>query len=290
MKFQITTGSILTLFFMELVLLIILSSFLPNTSAHPAQNVCSCHDSGSYRIQSTNQTQLAVYMNETFTLEFHTFGYNVSLQYRSEAQDNQYFECLSNQAIIDNSIDDKNSSLNGVVGSFLLKAPATEGNYTVMIFAQSPDTPKPLIVCLEFVISVGKESRFRINLFDHMNIYIGGTAIILICVGTILYETKRERTQVHAWFTTGSLCLTAINIFLIWDPMISLITTWTNHTNLIDYWHLFHIVVGFTGLIGGMIAFFTGLAGFRTKKPGYVALICWTYCFVSGIIQWGIGI
>lgn len=290
MKFQQKTAPKLKLLFIGVTIPLILFSLLSNASANPSLNTCTCHESGSYRIHSNNLTQISVFANESFTLDFDAIGYNVSLRFRTEAQDNVYFECFSNQSILDNSIEDTNSSLNGVSGIFIFKAPATEGNYTLLIFAQSPDTPKPLIVCLEFIVSVGNEPAFSIDIFDHMNIYIGGSAIFLICFGTLLYETKRERTKVHAWFTTGSLCLTSINFILIWNPTIYLITSWIAYPNFIDYWNLFHMIIGLIGLIAGIMAFFTGLAGFRTKKPGYIAMICWTYCFLSGIIQWGIGI
>ncbi|MHA1904005.1 MAG: hypothetical protein ACXADL_07485 [Candidatus Thorarchaeota archaeon] len=115
----------------------------------------------------------------------------------------------------------------------------------------------------------------------HMTIILGLPAIILLLIGTLLYQISREKyTFAHGMCAGLSLLLTTINIVTIL-PMTGTVLS----IGGIDLFHLIHIILGVIGYLFGVGAFLTGISGIRTKVPGLVALVCWTVVFVMGYIQ-----
>ena len=117
----------------------------------------------------------------------------------------------------------------------------------------------------------------------HLTIYLGLPAIILLGVGTLLYQISKEKyTFAHGVCAGLSLLLTTINIVLILpDARIGILL----NNPALDLFHFIHIILGAVGYLFGILAFLTGISGIRVKWPGLTALTCWTIVFVMGYIQ-----
>ncbi|MHA1909272.1 MAG: hypothetical protein ACW98Y_18390 [Candidatus Thorarchaeota archaeon] len=114
----------------------------------------------------------------------------------------------------------------------------------------------------------------------HMTIILGLPAIILLAIGTLLYQISKEKyTFAHGVCAGLSLLLTTINIIGIIPATNAVLSS------SVDLFHFIHIILGTIGFIFGIIAFITGISGVRTKIPGLIALISWTTVFVMGYIQ-----
>jgi len=115
----------------------------------------------------------------------------------------------------------------------------------------------------------------------HYTLYFGLPAIILLGIGTLLYETSKEKHTFHHGVCAGlALLLTTINIIGILPTTAILLSG-----PYVDLFHLVHIILGAIGYIAGLGAFVSGISGIRTKIPGYTALICWTIVFLMGYFQ-----
>jgi hypothetical protein len=117
----------------------------------------------------------------------------------------------------------------------------------------------------------------------HLTIFLGLPAIILLGIGTLLYQISKEKyTFAHGVCAGLSLLLTTINIVLILpDARIGLML----NNPALDLFHFVHIILGTVGYLFGVLAFLTGISGIRVKWPGLTALTCWTIVFVMGYIQ-----
>ncbi|MCK5152200.1 MAG: hypothetical protein KAQ65_10175 [Candidatus Thorarchaeota archaeon] len=114
----------------------------------------------------------------------------------------------------------------------------------------------------------------------HMTIILGLPAIILLAIGTLLYQISKEKyTFAHGVCAGLSLLLTTINIIGIIPATTAVLGP------SVDLFHLIHIILGTIGYVFGIAAFVTGISGVRTKIPGLVALVSWTVVFVMGYIQ-----
>ncbi|TFG97281.1 hypothetical protein E4H12_09010 [Candidatus Thorarchaeota archaeon] len=115
----------------------------------------------------------------------------------------------------------------------------------------------------------------------HMTIILGLPAILLLWLGTILYQISKEKyTFAHGVCAGLSLLLTTINIVTIL-PLTNTVLS----AGGVDIFHLIHIGLGVVGYLAGISAFLTGISGIRTKIPGLTAAVCWTIVFVMGYIQ-----
>ncbi|MHA1576903.1 MAG: hypothetical protein ACTSU3_06045 [Candidatus Thorarchaeota archaeon] len=114
----------------------------------------------------------------------------------------------------------------------------------------------------------------------HMTIILGLPAILLLAIGTLLYQISKEKyTFAHGICAGLSLLLTTINIITIIPATNAALST------SVDLFHFAHIVLGIVGYAFGIIAFVTGISGVRTKKPGLIALVSWTVVFIMGYVQ-----
>lgn len=116
----------------------------------------------------------------------------------------------------------------------------------------------------------------------HMTIILGLPALLLLWLGTALYQISQEKyTFAHGVCAGLSLLLTTINIVTIL-PLTDTIL----RVGGADVFHLIHIGLGVFGYLAGIGAFLTGISGIRTKIPGLTAAVCWTIVFVMGYIQY----
>jgi len=117
----------------------------------------------------------------------------------------------------------------------------------------------------------------------HLTVYLGLPAIILLAIGTLLYQISKEKyTFAHGVCAGLSLLLTTINVVVILpDARIGILFS----NPALDLFHFIHIIIGAVGYLFGILAFLTGISGIRVKWPGLTALTCWTIVFVMGYIQ-----
>jgi hypothetical protein len=115
----------------------------------------------------------------------------------------------------------------------------------------------------------------------HFTLFLGLPAIILLGIGTLLYEISKEKYTFHHGLCAGTaLLLTTINIIGILPSTVIFLSS-----SSMDLFHLVHIILGVIGYVAGLGAFVSGISGIRTKIPGYTALICWTIVFLMGYYQ-----
>lgn len=270
--------------------LLLLTVFAQKGNANPSNpgDDHSCHDvPGPYSITSINSSTLEVPVSGSFDVNVSATGPNLYVKIYSVAQDNSKFQVQPNDTIQDNSAYDQNSSTNGIIVKFTFTAPSTDGTYKILILALDPAITQPAFAVLEFTVNVGAGGGLKLNVFSHLSIYIGLAAVLCLAIGTILYEKNNQLTRPHGILAAIAFALTTINVIFVIPMTADTINSWAGGV-AIDWMHLIHISFGIIGYGAGVIAMLTGFSGIRTKKPGYVALIFWTFNLIFGIIKWGI--
>ncbi|MBD3254223.1 MAG: hypothetical protein GF383_03980 [Candidatus Lokiarchaeota archaeon] len=260
-----------------------------------------CHDSGPYDISSDEDDEIEVDRDESFKIDIEGTGPDVIVRFNTESLDNAQFEVEpSNQDIADNSEFDDNDDDDIVEVEFELTAPTEKGTYEILFYVRSPPgnpSGQPYIDYLEFEIIVEEASDDTIvdntifnTIFNHYNIYLGLSAIICLSIGTVLAEINYRRfNRSHAIFTALALILTTVNlVFMFWHA-VSVFGSWF-FSSTVDWLHFTHYITGTLGFGGCIVGFLGGLSGVHHKKAGYLALACWGFNFVFGIIYWGIGL
>lgn len=272
---------IITLFF---------SSMWVDAVSTPDKGDCSCHTSDGYSIYSDVDGVLRVQPRTYFSFSVYAEGEKAKVIFHYESYDNSKFAIIPSNMIKDNGIFDLDKTDGLIEVNFTLYAPAEKGYYKLQIFVQSEETDDgmPSLACITIDVIVGSITVMDVVdiVFNHMNMYLGLLSIIFLGISTILYERSKFSTRSHGIMSTISLTLTVINVILILETLFSYLQDF--RVDVIYYWYMiFHIALGGTGLIFGFIALYKGLAGIRTKVPGYLALILWSAAFVTGIIFWG---
>jgi hypothetical protein len=280
-----------------------------NASSVPAYGTdpSGCHSDIGYSITANRTGVIPIAQNGMVDVEFTASGANLVLQIVPGARDNNlFFSGVVN--VTDNGAEDLNGASGAIRTVIMITAPAIDGNLEIMVIARDglSSPPNFAYIILEFQVGAGASiwdqivDFFMTYVFNHMQIYLGGAAVFSLGIGTLLYEYGRSGkgslassryVKAHGILAATSLVLTTINVFFIisatgstltnlFDP--TRITLWTAQ----ETWHFLHIVFGITGYACGILAVLTGLAGIRTRIPGYLALLFWGFNFVHGLIQW----
>jgi hypothetical protein len=274
----------------------------------PNDNPYSCHSVGGYSINANRTGVIPIAQSGAVDVEFTATGPNVVLQIVPGARDNTLlFGTWIN--VTDGSPADLDGTLNAIRTVITITVPAVNENLEIMVIARDgsvSDTPDFAYITLEFQIGAGASiwdqivDFFMTYVFNHMQIFLGGAAVISLGIGTLLYEYGRsgkgslassQYVKAHGILAFTSLVLTTINVYFIvnatgeklaklFDPARTAL--WATD----EIWHFLHIAFGITGYAFGIIAVLTGLAGIRTRIPGYLALLFWGFNFVHGLIQW----
>ena len=288
--------------FLGLIILLLVLAVSSNAVANPkyGDDPYICHSQGGFTIETENSLTLNIEQGGIGNLVISGSGSEVQIHIISGARDNDLFNISSSNVISDNSEYDTNPAPDQITVNLEITAPDEVGSYLLMILARSPDINLPDLAFLEFEVNVGEASLwqkivnfFRYQILNHMNIYIGGTAILCLALGTLLYEIDNQKfTKTHGILATIAFTLTTINVIFILQPGLAIVGTFIENPSGIDWSHLIHITTGIIGYVAGIVAVITGLSGIRTKKPGYIALIFWTFNFLYGIssLGWGIGL
>ncbi len=279
----------LTILILSLSIFLVFSFafFSPRTVGNPSNpGDCSCHSIGAYKISTHTSNNFQIQPRSNFSIDITALGPGVIVQFHPDARDNSKFDVYPNDTVMDNTLFDENASVDGVYVNFSFTAPLEEAEYKILIFARSPTGPQPDLVCIEFDVIVGG-TNFFLEFFNHWNIYLGLIAILCLVLSTVIYERNHQLIKAHGILASIALILTTINIVQIIPQTIEVFNSWET-PNQIDWWHLSHVLVAIVGYGAAIIALIAGLSGIRQKWSGYLALICWGYCFIHGIIAWGL--
>ncbi len=119
------------------------------------------------------------------------------------------------------------------------------------------------------------------NILDHLGLYLGLPALLLLTLGTVLVLLNENKfVRLHGILAGSSWVLTVVNVSaaLIKIP----IDNWFGVFPLIT--HIPHIILGTIGLIAGFFSMLFGIAAER--KPalitGYITLASWWAAFILG--------
>jgi hypothetical protein len=286
-------------------LFIIIMTF-PIGLAHPPEDdVCSsCHTEGGYAISTNSPDKLYMPPNSSFRIQINALGQGVEVWAHPLARDNQDFKFSPTVVVTDNDTFDCNNETNKISITFNISCPIENGTYTLLIFARSPELDPTELVFLEFSVVIDPKYSDPVNipedqvnwvqwitkhLFNHLNIYIGGTALLLLTFGTVLLEIDSKYIKIHGRLAAVAFFLTTFNIYFTFNESWTLIVNWYSGVS-IEWGHLTHIFIGTLGYIVALIGFLQGLAGHDMKKLGYTALSCWMFNFIFGILYWGLGV
>ncbi len=285
-----------------------------NASSRPSvpnDNPYDCHSVGSYSI-SANRSGIIPIVQEggSIDVEFTGSGPNVVLQIIPGARDNTLLFGSSDINVTDGGPDDLDGSVNNAIRTVItISIPAGDRNYEIMVIARDSLTaymPDFAYKALEFQVGAGPSvwdqivKFFETYVFTHKELYLGGAAIISLGIGTLLYEYGRsgkgslassKYVKAHGLLAGTSLILTTINVYFIVNDTGSALTRMFDPTRIISWssgeiFHFLHIAFGITGFVFGIIAMLTGLAGIRTRIPGYLTLLFWGFNFIHGLLIW----
>lgn len=295
--------NLIKIFLFLLILLNINQNLLCYGQSHPGEDG-DCedgHSAGPYSISTPVGNILMVGPGAQFKIPINASGPGVIVCFNPIIQNNSYFSILPTNVCVDNSQWDLDIRKDEVSISFDFEAPQYEANYTILIYARSPTEFPTRVVGLSFLVVVNAtysdsptwynkilHSTWMSHLFDHMNIYIGGTAILLLGIATILFEINQHNVKIHGILATLAFLLTTTNILLIFQESWDLIRN-LFYGQFAQWFHIIHISIGIVGWACGLLALLKGLAGHPTKKIGYLTLGTWIINFGLGLWYWGIG-
>jgi hypothetical protein len=270
--------------------------FVLNATARPfrgnTHNDAGCHNSlsGAYTITINTTDTITADNSSVIAIEITATGSNLFVQAHPGAYNNDNFTILpTTEAILDNSGNDTNPSLNAMTVVFNLTTPPTDGYYNLFIIAGDSSAGQPEFAYANIGFSIGGilPPSIPINyiaiIFSHTaNFIIGGIAIISLAVGTVLYLVNQEKfTKSHGYLAGTSLIFTTINIVAVIPYLVSVLPKVVSSLPLT----FLHIILGIIGYAAGIVAFVAGLSGHRTRLPGFIALGCWTFNYIQGFLS-----
>ncbi len=265
--------------------------FIVSVSATPSKgdNCNSCHDEGSFEIEA-DKTTINVESSAKFTLTITASGQEVIVEAHEDAEDNDKFD-FDDEKIQDDDSNDDDSDDDEVEAEFEIKAPSKKGDYTILIIARQDSSDEPDLVTLEIKVTVGEPTisstvitpllDILSTFFDHMGIYLGGLALILLTIGTVLVMINENKfVKTHGYLAGISLILTTVNVLtLVLTPSV-----WMGSYPV--EFHAPHIILGALGLFTGALSMIFGIAAERkyAKLLGYFTLLFWWGAFFTGIL------
>jgi len=167
---------------------------------------------------------------------------------------------------------------------FSIIAPAVVKYYEIFIIAGDAGSSQPAFAYLKIEVSVGGAAApgFDISsIFDHLGLYLGLPALILVSFATVLVLVNENKfVKLHGILSGSSWILTTINLIAGLTKIP--INTWFGVYPPII--HIPHIILGITGLVTGLLSMLFGIAAERrpAKITGYITLLCWWSAFFLG--------
>ncbi|MFW9819767.1 MAG: hypothetical protein ACFFE5_09170 [Candidatus Thorarchaeota archaeon] len=242
-----------------------------------------CHDSpGGYTISYTEPIRTEI--NNTFYYVFNisAAGSDLFVQAYPGAKDNDNFNILpSSDKIVDASGDDLDPNPDLMIVIFNVTPIVEQETYTLFILAGNNITGGQQFAYAEIVIGVPPGFDLFSAIFNHLGMYLGLPALLLLSLGTVLVLVNENKfVKIHGFLAGGSLILTAINVIVAFIKIPA--AAWLGGYELI--YHLPHIILGALGLFTGVLSMLFGIAAERkqAKLTGYITLVCWWGAFLLG--------
>ncbi|MFW9876204.1 MAG: hypothetical protein ACFFG0_24135 [Candidatus Thorarchaeota archaeon] len=242
-----------------------------------------CHgDFGGYTISNT--APITTILNNVSYTVFNVTatGSNLFVQTYPGAKDNDLFVILpSSDRIVDTSVDDLDPNPNAITVAFNVTPTLEQKSYTLFIIAGNNLTGSRPFAYVEIIIGAAPKFDLLSIIFDHLGLYLGLPALLLISIATVLVLVNENKfVKSHGIMAGSSWVLTVINV----SVAVIKITpkAWISGYPLI--YHLPHIILGVLGLITGFLSMLFGIAAERkpAKITGYITLLSWWAAFFLG--------
>ena len=244
-----------------------------------------CHqNTGGYTVSANVTSTISVISSSTIIFNVSATGSNLFIQVYPGAEDNSLFTISPTTNRINDGDPEDNDPSTDILVTFNITVPSTNGYYVIFIISgDSTSTPPPFAI-LEIEVSVGGVAAPGFdfsNILDHLGLYIGLPALLLVSLGTVLVLINENKfVRLHGILAGSSFILTVVNVAtaLIKIP----IGSWFGVYPLII--HIPHIMLGALGLVAGFFSMLFGIAAER--KPalitGYITLASWWASFILG--------
>lgn len=279
------------LLFISIIGLVFISIFIFGTGRPPFGNDHdNCHDPGVYNISTTAPGEIPTTNSSNISFNITATGTNLFVQAIPGAYHNNLFTILpTTDRINETSPYDLDPNPNSIVVTFNLTTPAQDGYYTIFIIAGNDASGQINFIYLQIDINVGGVSRPRPeipSIFEHLGLYLGLPALLLISLGTVLVLINESKfVKIHGILAGGSWVLTMVNAtvgILFGDIGKIPITNWFGAYPLI--YHIPHIILGAIGLVAGFFSMLFGISAARkpAKISGYITLVSWWAAFLLG--------
>ena len=275
---------ILILFIITISLPLILLVLTGN--AFPTEEIDHeiCHTvPGGYTISADISTTNSVNPSEVVVFNVTATGNSLFIlapnENTSVMQNGQFTILPTTDRILDDSIQyDKDLTSGVMIITFNITVPETIGFYYFFILAGdnsaiSPNPPDFDYVEIGFSVGGAAEPVPEIEIFDHLGLIIGLSALILLSLGTILVLINENKfVKIHGIFSGVSWILTLINAISLINLNLD-ITLWFSFEPFGV--HVSHIILGAVGLFTGLLSMLFGIAAERkyAKLTGYITLV-----------------
>lgn len=243
----------------------------------------TCHESpGVYTISYTTPVKSEINNKSYYVFNVTATGLNLFVHTYPDAKDNDDFNIMpSNDRIVDGSGDDFDPNPNAMTVVFNVTPTVEKDSYTLFIIAGNNLTGGQIFDYAEIIIGPPPAVDLLSKIFNHLGIYLGLPALLLVSLGTVLVLINENKfVKVHGILAGASWILTVVNIAIaiIDIPIVSWFGVWP------PIYHIPHIILGATGLISGFFSMLFGIAAER--KPalitGYITLVSWWAAFLLG--------
>ncbi|MFW9826515.1 MAG: hypothetical protein ACFFEY_02725 [Candidatus Thorarchaeota archaeon] len=245
----------------------------------------SCHNSTGYTIGTTSTGVIQSEVSSVITFNISATGTNLFVQAIPGAKDNDAFTITpTTDRINETSIYDLDPNPDSILVSFNVTTPDVIKVYTMFIIAGNDAHGQINFAYIEIVINVGGAALPGFDwsiIFDHLGLYLGMPALILVSLATVLVLLNESKfVRLHGILAGGSWILTVVNVVaaLIKIPPIA----WLGGYDLLI--HIPHIILGAAGIVTGFLSMLFGIAAERkpAKITGYITLVCWWSAFLLG--------
>ncbi|HDZ17958.1 hypothetical protein LCGC14_1439890 [marine sediment metagenome] len=250
----------------------------------------NCHTiPGGYTISADINATNSVTPSETITIEITATGSNLFVLAPSATQNNVDLQITpTTERILDGSAEDEDTNTDAMVVTFNITVPEDEGFYYFFVLVGDNMESQPDFAYIEIGFSVGGVSAptpdpWWVNVYNHLGLYLGLPALLLLSLGTILVLLNENKfVKVHGILAGASWILTVVNIsaaFIKIEPQ-----AWFGGFELI--YQIPHIILGALGLVTGFFSMLFGIAAERkpARMTGYLTLIFWWGAFLTGYL------
>lgn len=250
---------------------------------HDANN---CHGNfGGYTISNTAPVTTSINNVSYSVFNITATGSDLFVQAYPSAKDNDIFIILpsSEDRIVDGSVDDLDPNPNAMIVTFNVTPTVEQKTYTLFILAGNNATGSRPFAYVEIIIGAAPKFDLLSTVFDHLGLYLGLPALLLITVATVLVLVDENKfVKVHGILAGSAWILTVINVAV---AIINISPkAWLSGYPIL--YHLPHIILGSLGLVTGFVSMLFGIAAERrpAKLYGYITFVSWWAAFLLGYL------